>query len=100
MSKVSRILTASVIAALLAVAPLAGADDESVISTEREQELFAQVDSMIEVISDITGLAVRKPIPRALITRDEIRKLVETRLEQETKPGEILAEEVLLKLFG
>lgn len=93
-------LTASVIAALLAVAPLAGAENESVISAEREQELFAQVDSMIEVISDITGLAVRKPIPRALITRDEIRKLVETRLEQETKPGELHAEELFLKLFG
>lgn len=100
MSKLSRMLTAGVLVALLAAAPLAGAENESAIGPEREQELFAQVDGMIEAISEITGLAVRKPIPRALITRDEIRKLVETRLEQETKPGELHAEELFLKLFG
>lgn len=78
--------------------PLAAQQDE--LTPERSEELFAQVDGMLASLSEITGLTIRKPIPRELLTREEIHDLIESRIAQESNPEEIRREELFLKLFG
>jgi hypothetical protein len=87
------------VAALVVFAALAPAQDSD-IDPGREQQLFSQVDAMLAVVSEITGLEARKPIVRELITRDNIRKLVQGRLDEETTGEEIRLEELYLKKFG
>ena len=73
---------------------------ETELAGERNTELFSQVDGMLASLSEITGLEVRKPIPREMLTRDEIRELIESRIAQESNPEEVRREELFLKLFG
>ena len=90
------------IVAGLALASLlipAGAQDTT-FTPEREQTLFSKVDAMLAALSEISGLEVRKPIPRELITRKQIRELIESRIAEETSPEQIRLDELFLKLFG
>jgi hypothetical protein len=81
-------------------APQDAAPRENATGPAAEQEIFSQVDEMLAVVTEITGFQARKPILRELITREGIRKLVETRLDEETTPEEIRLEELFLKKFG
>ena len=93
-----RLLGAIAVAVLAAGYPIWGQETE--ISDEQSTELFSQVDGMLASLSEITGLEVRKPVPRELLTRDEIRELIESRIAQESNPEKIRREELFLKLFG
>ena len=93
-----RLFGAIVVVALAAGNPIWGQETE--LADEQSAELFSQVDAMLASLSEITGLEVRKPIPRELLTRDEIRGLIESRIAQESKPEEVRREELFLKLFG
>ena len=55
---------------------------------------------MLAVMSKMTGLETTRPIKRSIITREQIRDLVESRLKEETTPEAIRAEELTLKMFG
>ena len=70
------------------------------LGPEKGERLFAQIDEMLAEMSKMTGLELTRPIKRSIITREEIRDLVETRLKEETTPEEIRAEELTLKMFG
>ena len=94
---VKRLGAAALVLAFL-LTPAAAQD--SAIAPERADDLFAKVDGMLAILSDITGLEIRKPIPRELITRDEIRELIETRIAEETSPEQVRLDELFLKLFG
>jgi hypothetical protein len=87
-------------ATLQEVAPQQTAPAENAASPALEQEIFSQVDKMLAAVTEITGFQARKPISRELITREGIRKLVETRLDEESTPEEIRLEELFLKKFG
>ena len=93
---VFRFLAAAVL--LVSTVPL-GAQDSS-IAPEQADKLFAKVDDMLAILSEITGFELRKPIDREVITRDEIRKLVETRIAEASSPEQIRLDELFLKLFG
>ena len=70
------------------------------LTPETSKQLFAQVDGMLASLSEITGLTIRKPIPRELLTREEIHDLIESRIAQDSNPEEIRREELFLRMFG
>ncbi|MBI3667011.1 MAG: hypothetical protein HY236_12460 [Acidobacteria bacterium] len=70
------------------------------ISPEQEKQLFSRVDEMLATVSEITGMKVVRPVPRALISREKIREYVEQRMAKALKPEEIRGQEILLKKFG
>ena len=98
-NRLLRTLGTSLALIALILAPAAQAQ-ESELTPEKSEELFAQVDSMLASLTEITGLAPRKPIPREILTREEIRALIESRIVAGNSPEEIRREELFLKLFG
>ncbi len=70
------------------------------LGPEKGERLFARIDEILAEIHKITGLELTRPIKRSIITREEIRDLIERRLKEETTPEEIRAEELTLKMFG
>ena len=87
------------LAIFLALAAPASPQDAE-LGAEKGEQLFAQVDEMLAVMSKMTGLETTRPIKRSIITREQIRDLVESRLKEETTPEAIRAEELTLKMFG
>ncbi len=59
-----------------------------------------EINSILRELSDITGFRIRKQLPFAMITRDEVNKYLKEQIRQSVKPAEIHAEEVTLKKFG
>lgn len=59
-----------------------------------------EIDSILKELSDITGFRIRKRLPFALITRDEVNRYIKEQIRESVKPDEIRAEEVTLKKFG
>lgn len=51
-------------------------------------------------LSNITGFKVRRQLPFALITRDQVNQYLKEQIHDSVKPDEIRAEEVTLKKFG
>lgn len=62
--------------------------------------LLAQADGLLQEMSRITGLAIRAPLKKQIVTRAEIRKYVEENLHTEYTPREIHVQEATLKAFG
>ncbi|MBI5281376.1 MAG: hypothetical protein HY858_06810 [Candidatus Solibacter usitatus] len=60
----------------------------------------AQVEQVTREIAEITGLAVKRPIPMETITREGWKKWVEDEIRQNVKPEEIRVEELALKMIG
>lgn len=80
------------LAALLAAVPIP--------SPAAENSAFAQVDGILKELSEITGLAPRAKIRRAMITKPEVERFMRQRLKETVKPEELRAEELALKKFG
>jgi hypothetical protein len=59
-----------------------------------------EIRKTLAQISEITGFAVKRPVPSATITREEWKKWVDGQIRENVKPSEIHAEETALKLFG
>jgi hypothetical protein len=59
-----------------------------------------EIDSILKELSGITGFRIRKQLPFALISRDEVNKYVQEQIRDTVKPDEIRAEEATLKKFG
>ncbi len=59
-----------------------------------------EIDSILRELSGITGFRIRRQLPFALITRDEVNKYVQEQIRESVKPDEIRAEEATLKKFG
>ena len=64
------------------------------------QELFANIGHIKEGLSAITGLAFKRDVPYALITKDELHRYLEQRLRETMKPDDARAEELTLKMLG
>ncbi len=80
-----------VLLALLAVPAPAG---------QKPSSLFQEVDEMTSALSDITGWPVRRKVPAKIITKDEFRRQVESRMKGSSNNKEVHAEELTLKMFG
>ncbi len=70
------------------------------VSPGQEKEVFSRVDGMLATVSEMLGMKVTRPIPRALITREKIREYIEQRLAEAIPPEEIRGQEILLKKLG
>ena len=86
--------------ALLSMAGLVTVPAEDPPRPDDAAELFAQIDGMLEEMADITGLKLTRPVRRSVITREEIRELIERRIDEDAAPKQIQAEEAFLKMFG
>ena len=51
-------------------------------------------------LSAITGLEFRHPVPAATMSRDELKRYIDEQVKENTRPKEIHATEVTLKLLG
>lgn len=95
-----RKLRRTVVLALLAIAALVALPAQDSLRPDDAEALFSQIDGMLEEMADITGLKLKRPVRRSVITREEIRQLIERRIEEDAAPKQIQAEEVFLKMFG
>ncbi len=62
--------------------------------------ILAKIDEMIGDVERIMGLKALAPIPRSLLTREQINELVTSRMDEESPGDEINSEEQFLQLFG
>jgi hypothetical protein len=62
--------------------------------------LFSQIGAMEQGLSEITGLKFRRPIPYAVMSKDQLRSYLEQRVKETIKPSDLRAEELTLKLLG
>ncbi len=99
-SAISSSFVKLVLPPLLLAASVFAASAEDSLRPDDAEELFAQIDGMLEEMADITGLELIRPVRRSVITREEIRKLIENRIEEDSGAEQIKAEEAFLKMFG
>ncbi len=86
--------------ALFSIAAVVAAPAQDALRPDDAEELFAQIDGMLEEMADITGLKLKRKVRRSVITREEIRQLIERRIDEDAAPQQIQAEEAFLKMFG
>lgn len=67
---------------------------------QKPSTLFEEVDEMTASLSQITGWPVRRKVPAKIITKDEFRHQVESRMKGASTNKELHAEELTLKMFG
>ena len=79
---------------------LAGAWQKPRASPTPKLPTAEEINVVLKELSDITGFRIRKQLPFALITRDQVNQYLKEQIQQSVKPDEIRAEETTLKKFG
>jgi hypothetical protein len=87
-------------AVLAAVIILAGGWQEPPASAPSKLPTTQEINSILKELADITGFHIRKQLPFALITREQVNEYLKEQIRQSVKPDEIRAEETTLKKFG
>lgn len=59
-----------------------------------------EIKRVLGLISEITGLEAKRPVPSDSITREGWKQFVENEIRENVKPEEIRGEELALKKFG
>ena len=90
-------LSASLFSLLLFPAP---APAQAPAAASGAEALLAQADEVLQEMSKITGLPVKGPLKKRVLSRTEIREFLEEALEAEYTPEQIYKEEAQLKAFG
>ncbi len=67
---------------------------------QKPNNLFQEVDEMTKSLSEITGWPVKRKVPAKIITKEEFRHQVESRMKGSSKDKGVRAEELTLKMFG
>ena len=67
---------------------------------QKPTTLFQEVDEMTSSLSEITGWPVKRKVPAKIITKEEFRHQVESRMKGASTNKEVHAEEMTLKMFG
>ncbi|MBI3693936.1 MAG: hypothetical protein HY238_03720 [Acidobacteria bacterium] len=70
------------------------------ITPEQEKQLFSRIDQVFGEVSKIMGMKIRRPVPRAVISREKIHEYIEKRMAEALSPDDIRAQEIVLKKFG
>ena len=96
----SRTLLAAATVLLFARFPLTAADAEEGGERGKTPEVFQQIDSMLEDLTEIMGLGPRRPVKFATMSKAQFRALYRKRMKKEHKPREIRREVLFLRLFG
>jgi len=85
---------------LAVIVVLAGAWQKPRTSPTPKLPTAEEINVVLKELSDITGFRVKRQLPFALITRDQVNQYLKEQIQQSVKPDEIHAEEVTLKKFG
>ena len=88
------------IAAVLAFLAILGTACWAQPAAENERQLFRQIDEILTSLCEITGYKMLRPVPHELISSAGVRQYIEQRVQEEVKPEELRAEELVLKKFG
>lgn len=64
------------------------------------QQIFDNISRIQEGLAEITGLKFKHPVPYALITKEELHRYLEQRLQETMKPEDAREEELTLKMLG
>jgi hypothetical protein len=59
-----------------------------------------EINGVMKELSDITGFAIRRELPFASVTRDQVNAYLKEQIKETVKPAEIQAEEASLKKLG
>lgn len=89
------------------IAPPAGrnaqspeAQPETHITPAQAQELFRSVDQILAFASQDSGLPIRHPVKRALVSRDQAMKYIEGRMGNDQDAQRLQRSALVLKKFG
>jgi len=72
----------------------------AVAQQQTPQDLLAQADEVLQQMSQITGLPIKAPLKKQVISRPEIEKYLTQNLHEEMTPAEIHAQEALVRALG
>jgi len=59
-----------------------------------------EINSVLKELADITGFQIRRQLPFASITREQVNEYLKEQIRRSVKPDEIRAQETTLKKFG
>ena len=59
-----------------------------------------QVRKILTQVSEITGMALKRPVPIAVMSKEEWGQWVADRMRESVKPAELRIEETAMKMFG
>ena len=96
----SRVLLAVAAVLLFVRFPLTAADAEEGGERGRTPEVFQQIDSMLEDLTEIMGFGPLRPVKFATMSKAQFHALYRKRMKKEHKPREIRREVLFLRLFG
>lgn len=85
---------------LILLVLLAGVSRAPAASPASKLPTAQEIDGILKELSGITGFRIKKRLPFALITREQVNKYIQEQIRESVKPDEIRAEEMTLKKFG
>ncbi len=78
----------------------AGTTQEQKISPQEAEELFHDVDQILQFASKDTGLPIKKEVKRRLTSRDEVVAYLEKTMAEDKDAQRLRRSELVLKKFG
>ncbi len=94
-SLVAGVALAALLAAGLAVARALSAPDQTSSSP-----LLASADQVFQEMSRLTGLPIRAPLKKELVSKPQVTKFMTGKIHEDFTPEEIHEQEAMLKAFG
>ena len=67
---------------------------------QQSQTLLTDADEVFQQVSRITGLPIKSPLKKEVVNRDQMRQYLIETLHADYTPGEVHAQEAMLKAFG
>ncbi|HVW83804.1 MAG TPA: hypothetical protein VHB50_03960, partial [Bryobacteraceae bacterium] len=85
---------------MLIVFSLGSAAQEVAAPPSAELPGATEINKVMKELSGITGFPVKKELPFAMVTRDQVNQFLKEQIRRSVKPNDIRAEEITLKKFG
>lgn len=76
------------------------AEESKPITKAQAKELFRSVDSILQFVSQDTGLPIKHKVKRKLITRSQVEKYVDKRMKDDKDAQRLERSQLVLKKFG
>lgn len=65
-----------------------------------QTDLFAEIDATMKELATVTGLPMKQRVDRAFIDKANLKKFLETRIQETVSDEELRVETLTLRLFG
>jgi hypothetical protein len=75
-------------------------EPQTKVTPEEAQELFRSVDEILKFASKDTKLPIKHPVKRELAGREQVRKFVETHMQEDKDAQRLQRSEASMKKFG